>query len=106
MAIEKKIRDYILENYLFTGNQSALANDDSFLEKGILDSTGVLEIIGFLEDEFKLTIEDNELVPENFDSVSKIARFVNAKQSVMKKTQITDPSEQVAGSSGPLCDPA
>ena len=108
MTIEQKIRDFVLENYLFTGDQSALANDDSFLEKGILDSTGVLEIVGFLEDKFNLAIEDDELVPENFDSVNKIARFVSAKQSIGKTIQpITSTADHVAGNgSGPICDPA
>lgn len=81
MSAEKKVRDYVLENYLFTDDQSKLANGDSFLEKGIIDSTGVLEVISFLEQEFGIRIEDDEMVPENLDSVNNIVAFVATKQA-------------------------
>ena len=81
MSVEKKIREYILENYLFTDDQSALSSSDSFLEKGIIDSTGILEVIHFLEDEFKVRVEDDEMVPENLDSVDNIVQFVARKQA-------------------------
>lgn len=80
MSIEQKIRDYILENYLFTSEQSALDNNDSFLEKGILDSTGILEMIYFIEDEYGIKVEDEEMVPENLDSVSKITAYIQRKK--------------------------
>lgn len=81
MSTEKKVRDYVLENYLFTDDQTKLANGDSFLEKGIIDSTGVLEVIAFLEQEFSIRIEDDEMVPENLDSVNNIVAFIAAKQA-------------------------
>ncbi len=81
MTVENTIRKYILENYLFTGDQSALASNDSFLEKGILDSTGILEVIYFLESEFNIKIEDDEMLPENLDSVTRICDFVSRKQA-------------------------
>ena len=81
MSVKEKVRNYILENCLFTDDQSMLVNDESFLEKGILDSTGVLEIIVFLEDEYGITIEDEEMIPENLDSVSNIVKFVGTKQA-------------------------
>lgn len=81
MATEQKLRDYILENFLFTDDQSALNNEDSFLEKGIIDSTGILEVIYFLEDEFSIKINDEEMLPENLDSVNNIVNFVTQKQS-------------------------
>ena len=80
MSIEEKVKEYILENYLFTNDQSELASDDSFLDKGIIDSTGILEIIMFLEDEFGVKVEDEEMVPENLDSVKNITEFVNSKK--------------------------
>lgn len=80
MSVEKQIRDYILENYLFTDDQSALANKDSFLENGILDSTGILEVIYFIEDDFGVKVEDEEMVPENLDSVDNIVAFVGRKK--------------------------
>jgi acyl carrier protein len=79
MMPEKKIRNYILENYLFTDDQSALDNGDSFLNKGILDSTGILEVIYFLEDDFGVKIEDEEMIPENLDSVNNIVAFLKRK---------------------------
>ena len=79
MTSESKIRNYILENYLFTDDQSALDNADSFLDKGILDSTGILEVIYFLEDDFGIKIEDEEMIPENLDSVNNIVAFLKRK---------------------------
>ena len=79
MSTEDKIRGYILENFLFTDDQTALANGDSFLEKGLVDSTGILEIITFIEDDFDVTIEDEEMVPENLDSVDNILAFIAKK---------------------------
>jgi acyl carrier protein len=81
MSIEQQVRDYILENFLFTNDASALANDASFLEKGIIDSTGVLEMIFFLEQEFSLKVADKEMIPENLDSVNNIVRYVQSKQA-------------------------
>jgi acyl carrier protein len=79
MSIEQKVRNYILENYLFTDDQSVLNNAESFLDKGIIDSTGILEVISFLESEFGVKVEDSEMVPENLDSVNNIVTFVNTK---------------------------
>lgn len=79
MSVESKIRQFILENYLFTNDQSALADDDSFLKKGIIDSTGILEVIQFLSDEFGIAVKDDEMIPENLDSVSNLAKFVTQK---------------------------
>jgi len=81
MSIKEKLRNYILENYLFTDDQSALQNDDSFLEKGIIDSTGILEVIYFIEDEFAIKVEDDDMIPENLDSINNIVTFVNNKKS-------------------------
>lgn len=81
MSVEKQVRDYILENYLFTDDQSALNNEDSFLDKGILDSTGILEVIYFIEEDFGIKVEDEEMIPENLDSVDRIVAFVDRKQA-------------------------
>jgi len=81
MSIEQQVRHYILENFLFTNDATALANDASFLEKGIIDSTGVLEMIFFLEQEFALKVADKEMIPENLDSVNNIVRYVQSKQA-------------------------
>lgn len=82
MSTEQIMRNYILENYLFTDDQSALANKDSFMEKGFIDSTGILEVIFFLEDELGVKVEDEEMIPENLDSVDNIVAFVAAKKAL------------------------
>ncbi len=81
MSVENKIRQFVLNDYLFTDDQAALDNNDSFLEKGIVDSTGILEIIYFIEDEYGFTVKDDEMIPENLDSVSNIVAFVNKKST-------------------------
>lgn len=77
----QRIRGFIFENFLFDADDSALANDDSFLEKGVIDSTGILELVGWLEETFAMSIDDTELVPENLDSVNRIAAFIDKKIS-------------------------
>lgn len=76
-----KIRSFIFENFLFDADESSLGNDDSFLEQGIIDSTGVLELVEWLEETFSLKVQDEELVPENLDSVNKLSAFITQKTS-------------------------
>lgn len=79
MSVKEKVRAYILENYLFSDDQSALADEDSFLDKGIIDSTGILEVIYFLEDDFGISVEDDEMLPENLDSVNNLIAYIEKK---------------------------
>lgn len=79
MEIEPKLRNFILDNYLFTDDQSVLSNEDSFLDKGIIDSTGILELIFFLEEDLGVVVEDKEMIPENLDSVMNVMKFVESK---------------------------
>lgn len=83
MNIEKKIRCYILENFLFTDDESVLSNDASFLDAGLIDSTGILEIILFIEETFDFKVFDEEMLPDNLDSVDKLVAFVKRKQAAM-----------------------
>ena len=78
--LHKQVRNFILENYLFTDDESVLGLEDSWLDRGIVDSTGMLEIIMFIEDELGVTVEDEEMIPENLDSVNRIANFVGRKK--------------------------
>ena len=78
-AVEQKVRGFILENFMFSNDESALNSEESLLEKGVIDSTGVMELVAFLEDEYKFRINDDELVPENLDSVRNIVTFVDGK---------------------------
>lgn len=80
MSLEQKVRSYILESFLFTDDQSVLGNADSLLGKGIIDSTGALELVGFLEEQCGIKVADEEMVPENLDSVNNILAFVSRKR--------------------------
>ena len=74
-----KIRAFIFSNFLFDAQQIALDNDTSFLEQGIIDSTGVLELVEWLEETFAMKVDDEELIPENLDSVNRLAQFIARK---------------------------
>ncbi|RJX36300.1 MAG: acyl carrier protein [Desulfurivibrio sp.] len=76
-----QIRSFIFENFLFDADESSLGNDDSFMEQGIIDSTGVLELVEWLEETFSMKVQDEELVPENLDSVNKLTAFISQKTS-------------------------
>jgi acyl carrier protein len=80
--MKKIIRQYILGNLLFTEDESALQDNDSFLAQGIIDSTGVLEIILFIEETFNIKVNDDEMLPANLDSVDHLAAFITRKQAV------------------------
>jgi len=80
MILETSIRSYVLRNFLFTDDDGQLQNDVSFLEEGIVDSTGVLELVMFVEETFDIAVEDEEILPENFDSVAQLARYVQTKR--------------------------
>ena len=81
MSTENALRNYILENYLFSDNPSDLNNTDSFLEQGILDSTGIMELIFFIEENYGLHVEDEEMVPENLDSIDNLVKFIAGKKN-------------------------
>jgi acyl carrier protein len=78
LSIEQDVRSFIVENFLLAREES-LSNDDSFLEKGIFDSTGILELVSFVERKYNLELEPDELVPENLDSIASLARFLQRK---------------------------
>jgi acyl carrier protein len=80
VSVETKIREYIAENFMFDGSAKLDAND-SFLDRGIIDSTGILEIIMFLEEQFGVKVADHEMLPENLDSIANIVRFVERKNA-------------------------
>lgn len=77
-TIKTKVKTFIVDNFLF-GADEGLNDQTSFLDEGIIDSTGVLELVEFLEKSFEITVEDDELVPENLDSIESIATFVHDK---------------------------
>ncbi|MFA7536800.1 MAG: acyl carrier protein [Desulfuromonadales bacterium] len=76
--IEVRVRAFIVENFLF-GDGAGLEEETSFLQSGIIDSTGVLELVGFIEEEFDLVVRDEELIPDNLDSIGRVARYLRVK---------------------------
>lgn len=80
-AISKRIREFLFLNFLFGYQEDDLDDDASFLEFGLLDSTGILELIAFIEEEFEIDIDDTEIIPENMDSINKVSHFVSKRLS-------------------------
>jgi acyl carrier protein len=76
--VKSKIKTFIIENYLF-GDDEGLEESTSFLDEGIVDSTGILELIEFISEEFSITVDDEELVPENLDSINNVTAFIGRK---------------------------
>ncbi|MDY7031609.1 MAG: acyl carrier protein [Thermodesulfobacteriota bacterium] len=74
----EKIRDFVVENFLF-GESNGLKDETSFLDEGIIDSTGILELVNFCEEEFSISVEDEELVPENLDSINNVVAYLENK---------------------------
>ena len=72
------IRGFVTENYVF-GQELTFADSDSFLESGIIDSTGVLQLVSYLEETYDITVEDDELTPDNLDSVNSVAAYLSRK---------------------------
>ena len=81
MTIEKQIRDFIVDNFLFGAPDNGLEDNDSLLDKGIIDSTGVLELVSHLEETYSIQVEDEELIPENLDSIAAVTAYIQCKQS-------------------------
>jgi acyl carrier protein len=78
-ASEREIRQFIVDNFLFGQEDVAINDRDSLLQLGIIDSTGVLELVAFLEQRFGIKVDDEELVPANLDSIHDLVRFIDAK---------------------------
>ena len=79
MEIKEKLKDFIANNLLFSDNGFRYDDDASFLEEGIVDSIGVLELVAFVDESFDMEVEDHEVTPDNFDSVNKLAAYIQSK---------------------------
>ena len=77
--IKNIVNQFIIKNFLFSDQKENIDENLSLYEKGIIDSTGVLEVVDFLEETFGIEIEDDELVPDNLDSIKKMSKFVLRK---------------------------
>ena len=80
MAQEQVFRTFITTNF-YVADPAALSDEDSLLDAGIIDSTGVLDLIGFIEQQFGVSVSDEELVPENLDSIARLSAFVERKRA-------------------------
>jgi acyl carrier protein len=83
MEVEMLIRNFIVENFLFGNKDAPFGDEDSILQKGFIDSTGILEVVSFIEEKFGIKVEDDDLLPENLDSIRRLADFIMRKRGLM-----------------------
>ena len=83
MDVKQQVRDFITSNF-YVADGASLGDNASLLEGGIIDSTGVLEVITFVEESFGIAVKDNEMLPDNLDSIECIANFVNRKRAQLE----------------------
>jgi len=81
MQLQSEIKQYIVDNFLYGQDDGAIQEDMSLLQRGIIDSTGVLELVSFVQERYGITVRDDELVPDNFDSINKLAEFISQKRN-------------------------
>jgi acyl carrier protein len=79
MLIEDKVKSFIQDNFLLGDKNKVIKEDESFLQGGIIDSTGVLELVNFIEETYKIKVEDEELIPENLDSIKNLVSYIKRK---------------------------
>jgi len=92
MQVKTEIRKFIIENFLYGQDDGTLGDDVSFLENGIIDSTGILELVSFAQESFELQVTDDELVPDNFDSLNKLETFIRNKQA-LKSLEVSEDAQ-------------
>jgi acyl carrier protein len=80
MDIKAQVRTFVTSNF-YVADPSTLEDSASLLDKGIIDSTGVLEVIFFIEETFGITVEDSEMLPDNLDSIERISNFIARKKN-------------------------
>jgi acyl carrier protein len=78
--IEQELHRFIRENFLFGQDDVTLQNQDSFLDRGIIDSTGVLELVMFLQKTYHIEVADEDLIPANLDSIDNLVRYIDRKR--------------------------
>ena len=91
MKTKEAIRKFIIGNFILDEAQN-LGEEDSLLEKGIIDSTGVLELVAFIEEKFTIRVEDEELIPENLDSIRSITEFIHRKLKDIPEPKLMESS--------------
>jgi acyl carrier protein len=78
-AVNSKVREFIKDNFMYRDDRAELADTESLLDAGLIDSTGILELVAFIETEFSIQMADTDIVPDNLDSVDTIVRYVESK---------------------------
>ena len=78
MLLKDELRQFVTDNFMFGKPCEGFADTDSFLERGIIDSTGVMELVAFLEQQYGIQLQDRDLIPDNLDSINGLARFVES----------------------------
>jgi len=84
MLMEEKIKSFIQDNFLLGDKNRVIKEDESFLQSGIIDSTGVLELVNFIEETYKIKVEDEELIPENLDSIKNLIAYIKRKLGLIE----------------------
>jgi acyl carrier protein len=79
MALKDELRQFVTDNFMYGKPCEGFADDDSFIERGIIDSTAVMELVAYLEKHYRITLHDKDLIPDNLDSVDRLARFVKSR---------------------------
>ncbi len=79
--IQKQVREFIVESFMMGQDESELSNGESFLESGLIDSTGILEIVTYLEESFEVEVADEEMIPQNLDSVDNLVAYIGQKKA-------------------------
>jgi len=82
MSVGDQVRDFVKENFLFRDTNITFDNSDSFMGKGIIDSTGVLELVSFIEERFDFRVHDEEIIPDNLDSIKNLTSFIEKKNKL------------------------
>ena len=82
-----QIKAFIIDNFLFNAEGSSLGDDESFLENGIIDSTGILEVVAWIEETFGVRVPDADLLPENFDTVQRLAAYIHKNSAAQSRAR-------------------
>jgi acyl carrier protein len=84
--IRQQVKDFLINNFIFDPS-AQIGTEDSLMENGVVDSTGILEVIMWVEQTFGIHVEDSEVLPENFDSIGNIARYAQAKMGASAENE-------------------
>ena len=79
MSLNDELREFVIDNFMYGKPYKGFTDDDSFIERGIIDSTAVMELVAFLENRYRIKLLDQDLIPDNLDSINGLARFVQSR---------------------------